>query len=293
MQERTHAQAKTTTLIWSIRAAVAGMLAILLAATVADGAEAKKLRFKYAKASSRAALPYSTGGVSVYFQFKLKGKAGTTRNLDVAVIRKGSGLSRLIEVPGAPVARKLAVGWDGLNANGKPSKPGGYVFKVRHPKSGKNVRMKKVRGKRSFSLRNSIFPVRGPHNYGGSSAAFGAPRSGHSHQGQDVFASCGTKMVAPEAGIVQAKSFQSSAGHYVVIRLSAGGRDAVFMHLQKASWVTPGTKVFPGQQIGKVGESGNAQGCHLHFELWTAPGWYTGGAPYDPLPTLRAWDSRS
>jgi murein DD-endopeptidase MepM/ murein hydrolase activator NlpD len=40
-----------------------------------------------------------------------------------------------------------------------------------------------------------------------------------------------------------------------------------------------------------VGETGRASGCHLHFELWTAPGWYKGGRAVDPLPTLRRWDS--
>src|SRR5256885_5910523 len=29
------------------------------------------------------------------------------------------------------------------------------------------------------------FPVAGTHNYGGPGARFGAPRSGHTHQGQD------------------------------------------------------------------------------------------------------------
>ena len=62
------------------------------------------------------------------------------------------------------------------------------------------------------------------------------------------------------------------------------------MHLQKPSWARVGTPLSPGQQIGQVGETGNAQGCHLHFELWTAPGWYNGGAPYDPLGALRAWE---
>ena len=44
---------------------------------------------------------------------------------------------------------------------------------------------------------------------------------------------------------------------------------------------------------GVVGETGDATACHLHFEIWTAPGWYAGGAPIDPLETLQAWDRLS
>ena len=48
-----------------------------------------------------------------------------------------------------------------------------------------------------------------------------------------------------------------------------------------------------GDPIGEVGRTGDASACHLHFEMWGAPGWYTGGAPFDPLPALRAWDAYS
>jgi murein DD-endopeptidase MepM/ murein hydrolase activator NlpD len=62
------------------------------------------------------------------------------------------------------------------------------------------------------------------------------------------------------------------------------------MHLRGASPLSEGEKVRTGQRIGQVGESGNASGCHLHFELWSAPGWYTGGEVVDPVPRMRAWD---
>jgi murein DD-endopeptidase MepM/ murein hydrolase activator NlpD len=38
-----------------------------------------------------------------------------------------------------------------------------------------------------------------------------------------------------------------------------------------------------------VGHTGDARACHLHFEMWRG-GWYDGGRPLDPLPSLLSWD---
>jgi murein DD-endopeptidase MepM/ murein hydrolase activator NlpD len=53
--------------------------------------------------------------------------------------------------------------------------------------------------------------------------------------------------------------------------------------------VKRGDTVSPGQQLGVVGTTGRSSACHLHFELWTAPGWYRGGTAVDPLPALQSW----
>ena len=135
-----------------------------------------------------------------------------------------------------------------------------------------------------------VFPVRGTHRYGDG---FGARRSGHSHRGQDVFADCGTPLVAAQGGRVRYAGYHSAAGHYVVITGAVSREDYVYMHLRDPSRARRGETVETGQILGEVGESGNARGCHLHFELWTAPGWYDGGEPYDPLPALRSWDDEA
>ena len=108
-----------------------------------------------------------------------------------------------------------------------------------------------------------------------------------------MFAACGTPVVAARGGVVQFKQFHSAAGYYVVIDGARTGTDFVYMHLREAALVGKGDKVKTGQPIGFVGDTGRADGCHLHFEEWTAPGWYDGGSPFDPLPDLRAWDAQS
>jgi peptidoglycan hydrolase-like protein with peptidoglycan-binding domain len=48
----------------------------------------------------------------------------------------------------------------------------------------------------AVSVDGWTFPIRGAHNYGGPDNRYGAPRSGHTHAGQDIFANCGTPATA-------------------------------------------------------------------------------------------------
>jgi murein DD-endopeptidase MepM/ murein hydrolase activator NlpD len=145
----------------------------------------------------------------------------------------------------------------------------------------------------AFTFVGAIFPVRGRHGYGDAANGFGAGRAGHSHQGQDVLAKCGTPLVAAVGGVVRTRAVQSLAGNYVVIDDPITKRSFVYAHLRTPAIVRPGQRVSAGDPIGVVGETGDATTCHLHFELWTAPGWYAGGQPIDPLATLKAWDRTS
>ena len=139
----------------------------------------------------------------------------------------------------------------------------------------------------SSSLKQ-VFPLLGKHTYGDG---FGAARSGHSHQGVDLFAPCGANAVSVMNGRVVHSGFQGSAGNYLVVRNKKIKRDYVYMHLRKPG-LPKGTKVTAGQWVGGVGDTGNASGCHLHFEIWRGK-WFRGGAPFDPLPSLQAWDEYS
>ncbi len=48
-----------------------------------------------------------------------------------------------------------------------------------------------------------------------------------------------------------------------------------------------------GELLGLVGATGNAEdvGCMLHLEMW--PAGFRDGAPTDPEPFLRTWDTWS
>lgn len=138
----------------------------------------------------------------------------------------------------------------------------------------------------------SAFPVTGPHDFGGAEDRYGAAREGHVHQGQDVLAAEGTPIVAPLAGTISWVSYQAGGAGYYVVEHTALGLDLMFAHCRAGSVaVAAETSVTPGQALCAVGQTGDATGPHLHFEMWVG-GWQAaGGHPIDPLPYLQAWEA--
>lgn len=126
---------------------------------------------------------------------------------------------------------------------------------------------------------NFTCPVVGAVAY---SDDFGDPRTGHTHQGNDLFATRGTPVVAVRSGSVSQD--EGGAGGLMIF-LSAGGDTFMYAHLDSFT-VADGTYAAAGQQIGTVGSSGNvdADATHLHFEIH--PG---GGGAIDPYPTVSAY----
>ncbi len=163
-----------------------------------------------------------------------------------------------------------------------------YVIDIQGRRSNRARRKLRIRAAAPTAVPGSgVFPVQGPHTYGDG---FGAPRAGHTHQGQDVLASCGLPVVSVMTGTVQYAGYQSAAGNYIVIDNNGTEDDFVYMHLAyPASPSTLNAPVAAGQPIGVVGKTGDATGCHLHFEYWQGD-WFGGGHPIDPLPYLLAWD---
>ena len=79
--------------------------------------------------------------------------------------------------------------------------------------------------------------------------------------GQDL----GQPIVAWKSGIVAAvRSLTTSYGKH--IRINHAGQQTLYAHMSRLG-VDVGQKVAQGQVIGNLGETGNAFGPHLHFEL--------------------------
>lgn len=178
--------------------------------------------------------------------------------------------------------------WNGRISGTKRSvAKGSYKFRV-GPASGTLETSDSAR----FKYYPFKFPVRGPHEYWDG---VGAPRAGHTHQGQDVGADCGTPLQAARGGRVQYRAYQAGgAGNYIVIDGKATRHDYVYMHLKRPSRLHRGDRVKTGQKIGAVGTTGSSSGCHLHFEEWGAPGWYEGGTFLKSVTRhLKKWDSWS
>jgi murein DD-endopeptidase MepM/ murein hydrolase activator NlpD len=231
---------------------------------------------------------------AVTFSYRVSGAVPSALTVELVSGADGSVVKSWTPAPPAP-GEVQSVSWSGRLGHAAAA-PGRYSFRLTAATPTGAVALSAQAGdleRDAFDLYDHVFPVRGRHDYGGSGAGFGAGRAGHSHQGHDVFAPCGTRMVAARGGRVQFNQYHAAAGHYIVIDGDGSDVDYAYMHLAEPSPFQPGDRVFTGQRIGSVGDSGNAQGCHLHFELWSAPGWYDGGDPFDPLPALRAWDSWS
>jgi murein DD-endopeptidase MepM/ murein hydrolase activator NlpD len=131
------------------------------------------------------------------------------------------------------------------------------------------------------------------------SSSFGAARSGgRSHTGNDLMAPKMTQVYAAADGVISVVATSNLAGRYLEID-HGDGWSTRYIHLNNddpgtdngnADWdltVTPGlvegSAVVAGQQIGWVGDSGNAEwtGSHTHFEIAYE------GREIDPYPFLK------
>jgi murein DD-endopeptidase MepM/ murein hydrolase activator NlpD len=86
------------------------------------------------------------------------------------------------------------------------------------------------------------------------------------HLGIDIAGPLDAPVTAAADGVVERTGADDFLGNYVEIRHGLGYL-TVYGHLSRIA-VNPNDRVTAGQVIAYMGESGQASGPHLHFEIW-------------------------
>jgi murein DD-endopeptidase MepM/ murein hydrolase activator NlpD len=108
---------------------------------------------------------------------------------------------------------------------------------------------------------------------------FGQPRTGHTHQGNDMFAPMGTPNLAVVSGnVTYGDGGSGGMGAYL-----EGDNGVTYVYYHLSEYLGGPRRVAQGEVIAKLGMSGNAGAPHTHFE--TRPGGRTATA-INPYPTL-------
>ncbi len=143
-----------------------------------------------------------------------------------------------------------------------------------------------------------VFPVKAKTHFG--------PYH-HDYPAVDIFAPCGSTAVSPVNGTVDAVS-RTDTWHSTTdkgadrggLSVAVVGTDGVRYygsHLRFISAdITPGRTVRAGQEIGHVGNTGDARGiaCHLHFGISPGCGtadWWNRRGVVSPYRFLKAWQA--
>jgi murein DD-endopeptidase MepM/ murein hydrolase activator NlpD len=221
------------------------------------------------------------GGVGIRFRFESTG----AENVSVRIAGAGAGEVRRYQLKGLVPGPAHEVVWDGMTGRRRPARDGTY--RVLIGTSGSELALA---GR--VTLRGHRYPILGSHGFRGAVGRFGAARTGGRwHQGFDVLARCGTPLAAARGGTVVRRRYDPRLdGHFVVISGRKEGMTYRYSHLASAATVRRGERVFTGQRIGFVGQTGNARStpCHLHFEMRKRSGRFV-----DPEQHLARWDRYS
>lgn len=142
-----------------------------------------------------------------------------------------------------------------------------------HPSSGGTV--SGVGGR--YTGGRLSWPVVGGNNYISQYYHYG-------HWAIDIAADYGSRVNAAAAGKVIFAGWKSNGGGWQVWISHGSNMYTTYNHMSAIS-VGTGQFVGRGQQVGRIGMSGDATGPHLHFEVWIGPIW-NGGQRMNPLNYL-------
>jgi phage-related protein len=102
------------------------------------------------------------------------------------------------------------------------------------------------------------------------------------HTGLDFPAPTGTRVVAVDNGTVTSATSGGPYGNHVLIS-HGGGLASLYAHMSRMV-AHAGDVIGRGDQVGRVGATGNVTGPHLHLEA------RKNGTPVDPMPYLHSPD---
>lgn len=108
-----------------------------------------------------------------------------------------------------------------------------------------------------------------------------ARSGGRTHEGIDIFADCGVRVLSSTEGIVLSRG-EDPLGGQVIRVFGPGGTRHYYAHLGTYADADAGDHVLPGDVLGHVGNTGNAAAtpCHLHYGI------YRNGRAENPYPLL-------
>ncbi|MBQ3230810.1 MAG: peptidoglycan DD-metalloendopeptidase family protein [Clostridia bacterium] len=103
--------------------------------------------------------------------------------------------------------------------------------------------------------------------YDGIITSYTGPRWGRIHKGIDIAGpGChGDPVVAASSGVVVLAEWYSTYGNCVIID-HGNGIQTLYAHFSSIT-VSEGDVVSAGDVVGKIGDTGNTTGSHLHFEV--------------------------
>jgi murein DD-endopeptidase MepM/ murein hydrolase activator NlpD len=130
-------------------------------------------------------------------------------------------------------------------------------------------------------------PVDATVDYGTAINRFGGGGM-RTHEGQDMFAPEGTRVVSPLPTTVLETGADGGRGNWAAIYDAAGDRTFVYMHMLEPAAVSRGDELAAGDEVGLLGCTGSCDGAHLHFEIRAGRG--PNGPPSDPLEEQQTWD---
>jgi len=106
----------------------------------------------------------------------------------------------------------------------------------------------------------------------------------YGHWAIDIAAQYGSTVVAAAGGKVIFAGWKNNGGGWQVWISHGSNLYTTYNHMS-AITVGSGESVSRGQQVGRIGQSGDATGPHLHFEVWVGMVW-NGGQRMNPLNYL-------